>query len=67
MEWINPFNGSKLEVKKTVTESQWDRRADKDDFEEEDVNEYYHLMKHKESKEGFLIRLKISERNPYIK
>jgi predicted transcriptional regulator len=67
MAWINPFNGSKLEVKKTITLSQWEKRMDHEDYEVHDENEYYKLMEHKESKEGLLIRLPEHKVNPYLK
>ena len=40
MTYYNPFNGNKLAVKKTITESQWDKRIDHEDFELDDFNEY---------------------------
>jgi hypothetical protein len=65
--WINPFSGSKVKVTKTITLGQWEKRSDKDDYMEEDVNEYYRLMQHKESKDGLLVRLPSEKTNPYIK
>ncbi len=62
----NPFAGNKLKVTKVITQNQWDKRADHDDFEEDDYNEFYRLMKHK-SGEGWLIRLPEQATNPYIK
>lgn len=65
--WTNPFNGSKLEVKKSISQSEWEKRKDKDDFELYDYNEYYNLYEHKESKEGLLVKLPEEKTNRYIK
>jgi len=67
MSSLNPFHGSRLEVKKTITESQWEKRIDREDYDIEDENEYYRLAQHRESKEGLLIRLRTPDKNPYIK
>lgn len=67
MNRTNPFHGSTIEVNKTITESQWNKRIDHDDFETEDENEYYRLLKHKISKEGWLVRLNTPKTNPYLK
>lgn len=54
----NPFNGSKTKVKKRLTEKQWEERTDKDEFELESENEWDRLYVHKESKEGWIIKIK---------
>jgi hypothetical protein len=51
----NPFNGSKVKIRKKISEPSWDNRKDKEDFELYDENEYLRLFIHKESKEGWLV------------
>lgn len=62
----NPFNGSKTIIKKSITEAQWEKRTDHEDFELEDYNEFYKIYLHKESKESWLIKLKEQKFNPYL-
>lgn len=54
----NPFNGSRTNVKKRITESEWNKRTDKDEFELEAENEWNILYIHKQSKEGWLVKIK---------
>ncbi len=54
----NPFSGSKTICKKKISETAWDKRKDKEDFEYEDENEMVKLYVHKESNEGWLITIK---------
>lgn len=54
----NPFNGSKTIIKKQLSERVWEEREDKEDFDLEDLNEYCALYIHKESKEGWLVKIK---------
>lgn len=54
----NPFNGSRTNVKKRIMESEWNKRTDKDEFELEAENEWNVLYIHKQSKEGWLVKIK---------
>ena len=63
----NPFNAHKLIIKKSITEAQWLKRIDQEDFQEEDYNEFYKLYSHKESGEGLLVKLPVEKENPYIR
>lgn len=67
MTLINPFNGSKLKISRTITKDIWDKKTDKEDYEVEDFNEYMELYRHKESKQGLLVRLPAQKTNPYIR
>ena len=55
--FTNPFNGSALKVARILTLPQWKRRLDGKKFEMEDSNESFELYKHKETGEGFLVKL----------
>lgn len=66
MSLNNPFAGSKIPVKRVISETQWDARQDHDDFELEDYNEHYKLWFHKEAQEGLLVRLKQPKEAFYI-
>jgi len=67
--WRNPFNGSKLQVTRRVSLKTWEGRMKEEqkEFEEEDFNEYYRLLRHIESGEGLLVRLPEEKTNPYLK
>jgi hypothetical protein len=56
----NPFSGSETEIEKTITEKYYNSRKEVYDqkFEEEQSNEYYTLLKHKETSMGTLVRKK---------
>lgn len=66
MSFKNPFNGNKLVVKKTLSETEW-KREDQTEFELDDYNEYYLMYRHILSNEGWLVKLKEEKCNPYIK
>ena len=53
----NPFNGSKTVIKKQISEKTWNDRKDHNEFDLEDESEYVQLWIHKESKEGWLVKI----------
>lgn len=57
MSLVNPFNGNKLKITRTINKDTWDKKSDKEDYERDDYNEYFELWKHKESGQGILVRL----------
>ncbi len=61
----NPFNGSKTAVKKQLSEKSWKSRKDKSDFEMEDENEYCKLFIHKESGEGWIVKIRVPKGSEY--
>lgn len=63
----NPINGNKLKITKQISLSTWEKKIDQDDYDYEDGNEFYELYKHKESKDGLLVKLPTAKQNPYIK
>lgn len=54
-EYNNPFAGSRVVVKKRISETLWEKRTDKEEFELEDENEMIRLYVHKESGEGWIV------------
>lgn len=54
----NPFNGSRTIIKKQISEKSWNDRKDRGEFDMEDENEHVQLFVHKESKEGWLVKIK---------
>lgn len=63
----NPFAGSRVKVTKQISLKVWEgKKYDHNDYEEEDYNEFYKLMIHKESGEGLLVRLPECDGNEYI-
>jgi DNA-directed RNA polymerase specialized sigma24 family protein len=63
----NPIRTSTLKIVTKISEGTWEKRTDHDDFELDDYNEFYQIYKHKESGEGWLVKLKEEKINPYIK
>lgn len=57
MNYTNPFNGSRVKVKRRISQSKWNKKTDIDDFEFEDINEEVALWVHKESGEGWLVEV----------
>lgn len=57
MSYTNPFNGSRTVIKKQISEKIWNERKDHSEFEMEDESEYCQLYVHKESKEGWLVKI----------
>lgn len=58
MSYPNPFNGSRTIVKKRLSEAAWEKRIDHNEFELEAENEWDVLYVHKESKEGWVVKIK---------
>lgn len=67
MSYINnPFTGKK-EKGRSISLHQWEKLSDKEDYDLEDDNEFYILRRHKESKEGLLVKLPVAKTNQHIK
>ncbi len=62
----NPFNGSRLKITKQISLNTWEKKIDQDDYEMDDENEFYRVYRHKESKDGLLVKLPSTKTNPYI-
>jgi len=57
MSLVNPFNGNKLKITRTINKDTWDKKSDKDDYTRNDYNEWFELWEHNESHQGILVRL----------
>jgi hypothetical protein len=67
IEQGNPFAGSKVKVSRKITLKEWNEEFKPAHYEQDDENEWYQLMVHKNTGEGLLIRLPGDSENKYIR